>query len=287
MTYHLIRADPAKNITILVLDRIPPEDRLPLAKAIMQDPALKAEQVGFAIPPASANGLWRLEMMGGEFCGNAARSFGLYAAKMQNLQGQLQVSIAISGMDTPVAINLDMQTNWAEAVIPGPRWVSWKPETKPLGSSAPPKGSVEYAGLALPVCALEGITHILAPGIAPQEDAFYAIKAAAEGHGFQASALGVMFFEPSPLPARELVMNPAVYVYASNSLVFESSCGSGSIALGCYLSRDWEEGERRYDIRQPGGVIQARITKVNGEIRSTAIGGTVTLQELQWEPSAH
>ena len=291
MTYQIVRADPAKNITILVLDPVPAEGRRALSRALLQDPALEAEQAGFVIPPASPEGLWRLEMMGGEFCGNAARSFGLYIAGIRGIRGKAQVSIAISGMETPVTVNLDTTSGWAEAVLPGPLWVSWNPGAGLPGVSLPlehtgPQGSLEYQGRELPVCVLDGIVHIIAAGVEPRKDVFFELKTRAEEQGFRSEALGVMFLPVEPRPgsaAGEVSMFPAVYVYATDSLVFESSCGSGSIALGCWLSRDTPEGERRYRIAQPGGIIETRIVKRGGEITRTAIGGTVLLQELSWE----
>ena len=88
MKLELVMADPAGNRTALVLSPVPPEGRGPLAARLMALPELHAEQVGFVLPP-SAGGLFRLEMMGGEFCGNAARSFGLYLAGSQGRSGEM------------------------------------------------------------------------------------------------------------------------------------------------------------------------------------------------------
>jgi diaminopimelate epimerase len=72
-------------------------------------------------------------------------------------------------------------------------------------------------------------------------------------------------------------MRPAVYVAATDSLVFESSCGSGTAALGVYLSAGMGDGEGRWDIAQPGGCITARVEKRAGSVRALSIGGPVTL----------
>ncbi|MDR1252377.1 MAG: hypothetical protein LBK62_09435, partial [Treponema sp.] len=78
-------------------------------------------------------------------------------------------------------------------------------------------------------------------------------------------------------------ITPAVYVYGTDSLVFESSCGSGSAALAVCKSRPLANGEARYRIGQPGGIIEARVVKREGAAVSVAIGGPVTLRELVWE----
>jgi hypothetical protein len=293
MKLDIVRADPAGNITIFVLNRIDdPLLRLRAAKALLAEPSLKAEQVGFAIlqdslpdpladlPPArsgaggqSPASCWRLEMMGGEFCGNAARSFGLYAARQSGLRGKQDICIEISGALAPVTVHLDLEASTAEAEIPGP-----------LSS-----GILELGGRSLPVYFFEGITHVIASGLEPDRDLVRSILEAARlsgdarhpagarrtGQGVS-HALGVMFYDP----ARRF-MRPLVYVAATESLVFESSCGSGTAALAVHLAGGLSggDGEDRWEISQPGGVIEARITKRAGKIETIGIGGPVSLGE--------
>jgi diaminopimelate epimerase len=270
MKYNLLIADPAKNITVFVLDPVPAEDRAALVAAILSDPALGAEQAAFAVPPGrEGNRCWRLEMMGGEFCGNAARSFGLYVAGKTGLRGRHTVAIESSGASAPIPVRVDTEAGRAEAEIPGPRSVT----------------ALDFEGRALPVCVFEGITHVLAPDLRPDRESFFAIKAAFERNSPSLpGAFGVMFAGPPAAPASEDdAMTPAVYVYGTDSLVFESSCGSGSAALAVCKSRPLDDGEARYRIRQPGGVIEVRVLKRAGAVVSVAIGGPVTLGELVWE----
>jgi diaminopimelate epimerase len=65
-------------------------------------------------------------------------------------------------------------------------------------------------------------------------------------------------------------------VYETGSLVFESSCGSGSAALGCWLAGD---GEAEYPVAQKGGLIRVRVRKEAGKVAALAIGGEVKLGE--------
>ncbi|MDR3337213.1 MAG: hypothetical protein LBT16_08430 [Treponema sp.] len=290
MKIDLVIADPAKNITAFVLNPVPVKERAALSTAIMADPALKTEQVAFVVPPARGeNRSWRLEMMGGEFCGNAARSFGLYVAGKIGLRGRRTVTVESSGANSAIPVQVDTGTGRAEAEIPAPRFLT----------------ALDFEGRALPLCVFDGITHVLAPGLKPDRETFFAIKAAAEKTGAPgvtpsgaigvapSGALGVMFLDPpagqtgagglSFVGGAELAMTPAVYVYGTDSLVFESSCGSGSAALAVYQSRDSAAGETRYEINQPGGVIEVRVVKRGGAVESVAIGGPVTLRELTWE----
>ena len=74
MKLNVLRADPAGNITLFVLDPIEREHRAALAAELMRRlPDMKIDQVGFACP-AGADTDGRMEMMGGEFCGNATLS---------------------------------------------------------------------------------------------------------------------------------------------------------------------------------------------------------------------
>ncbi|GHV10564.1 diaminopimelate epimerase [Spirochaetia bacterium] len=313
----IVIADPAKNITIFVLDPIAggPE-RTETAKALLADPSLKAEQVGFVLPPAlsgpgDGRAYWRLEMMGGEFCGNAARSFGLFVARETGLKGRHTVMIEISGMKEPLPVNVDC----LRRVHTPPLWGVIKgmdPETDTLPKQPYPirsaaglvdteagraeveiprplaQGSLSFEGHTLPVFVFDGITHVLAPGLKPDRDTFFAIKEGVRHH-FDAGrpvaaerspdALGVMFYD-----IQKQFMQPAVYVVATDSLVFESSCGSGSAALALWKTADIRDEEGRCDVApviwraaQPGGIIEVKVSKHNGEISSIAIGGPVGL----------
>jgi diaminopimelate epimerase len=267
MELTIVRANPAGNITIFVLTHIgDPALRLRAARALLAEPSLKAEQVGFVIPPGrrapppAEAGQWRLEMMGGEFCGNAARSFGLYAARESGLRGKQDIRIGISGVPGPVLVHVGLDASTAEAEIPGP-----------LAEAA-----LSRKGRVFPVLYFQGITHIIAEGLEPRRDMVCGLvdeaARAVPPAPHCADAVGVMFYDP----ARRF-MRPAVFVAATESLVFESSCGSGTAALAAYLSRELSCGQGRWEISQPGGMIEARVTKQAGKIMSIAIGGPVSL----------
>jgi diaminopimelate epimerase len=278
MSWQIVSANPAGNITIFVLDPVESgEERADLANVLLADPSLGAEQVGFVSPPPGGpdsltkgshpSGPWRLEMMGGEFCGNAARSFGLYAAREAGLSGLVTVTVEISGSREALPVRVNTESGWAEVSIPGPLAVE----------------ALEFEGRRLPVYVFEGITHLIFPDFdsdsVPDRDLVFALRDAwwtAAGAGAEtrhpADAFGVMFWD-----AGKSFMRPAVYVEATGSLVFESSCGSGTAALAAWLARDLRDGEVRCEAVQPGGTIEARAAKRNGIIRNISIGSTVSL----------
>jgi diaminopimelate epimerase len=271
MKYDLLIADPAKNITAFVLNQVPANARAALSAALLSDPALGAEQAAFVIPPGRGDKrLWRLEMMGGEFCGNAARSFGLYVAGKTGLRGRRTVVIESSGTTAPIPVRVDVESGWAEAEIPGPHSMT----------------TLNFGGRPLTVCAFDGITHVIAPDLSPGRESFFAIKSMFEENAPSLPGAFGVLFAGSPADGADAAITPVVYVYGTDSLVFESSCGSGSAALASALAwrknRGIDGAETQYRIRQPGGIIETRvITRAEAAV-SVAIGGPVTLRELVW-----
>jgi diaminopimelate epimerase len=266
-TLNIVKADPAGNITIFVLNGqdLGPRERTDAAKRLLDDKTLGAEQVGFVFEPAGDNDLWRLTMMGGEFCGNAARSFGLFAARKMGLHGKQHITVEVSGAAHPVDVELDCETGDAAASIPPPRASSFLPSDDASGGAS--------SDGELPVYQFDGITHVIAKNTDPNEASFFKIKKLLERqNGEIQDALGVMFYSTA-----ENMMRPAVYVRATGTLIFESSCGSGTAAFACHHFADKTDGENIVPVRQPGGTITARVIKQNREVKQIWIGGRVTL----------
>ena len=90
MELNILRADPAGNITVFVLDPVEKAQRAAIAEKIMAIPALKAEQVGYACT-AEDDVDGHMEMMGGEFCGNALRCAGFNNVDTKACFGKLHV----------------------------------------------------------------------------------------------------------------------------------------------------------------------------------------------------
>jgi diaminopimelate epimerase len=274
----IIVADPAKNITIFVLDEVRNrENRAETARLLMADRRFGAEQVGFVLPPIPGRrDLFRLEMMGGEFCGNAARSFGLFAAREMGLRGRVSVAIEISGAASPLPVTVDLDAGTAEVEIPRPIAVDR------VEVSCAADGRT-FEGRGFPLIIFDGIAHVIAEDVKGGEETFYLIKTGVEkrvralgGAEGQSGpdAVGVMFFD-----TKSRFMTPAVYVAATDTLVFESSCGSGTAALAVWETRRAGDGVYRFEVEQPGGFIGAAVRHENGEIAGLYIGGPVKLSE--------
>jgi len=262
MELEIVRADPAGNITIFIMN--PPENQKIRIKALMTllaDKNLGAEQAGFVFPPEKPGENWRLEMAGGEFCANASRSLGLLIAAKTGISGKHTMMLETSGMPVPVPVHIDTGAQTAEIEIPGTQ------EEK----------EIFMDGKNYPVYVFEGITHIIAADIPPDEETVHKLicetDRQAEGQPL-CSALGVMFFD-----SRKCLMRPVVWTRTIDTLVRESSCGSGTAAMGAWLTRNEWETDRYIDIEQPGGTITVHVIKQNRKINQLSISGKVTLSE--------
>jgi diaminopimelate epimerase len=265
-TLNIVKADPAGNITAFVLngEKLNDAEQQQAVNVLLGDETPGVEQVGFVYAPspgAPDGALWRLTMAGKEFCGNAARSFGLLAAQKMGLRGRQTVNVLVSGAEGPVAVDVDCDTGEARAAIPPPY----------------DGGGLRFDGKTLPFYRFQGISHIIACDIEPSATVFFRIKELFESQtDYQRDAFGVMFYERA-----KKFMRPAVYVYEPKTFVFETSCGSGSAALACHIFEGLPGGETQVSIpvEQPGGVITVRITGQDRIVKSLTIGGRVYLSQ--------
>jgi len=253
MKLNVLRADPAGNITLFVLDDVAKELRAPISAKLMEIPEFKAEQVGFYCAPTVEGADGHMEMMGGEFCGNATRAFGMLIA--QEKGGAEHVAIEASGCDHLVTVDVDLAAGTSRAEMPTPRSVS----------------QVTVEGVSGTLVDLAGIAHLVVEGVEPSEEFF--AKAEPIFQGIEGmDAYGVMFLDPATGK-----MTPLVKVIAPNTLVWEGSCGSGSLAAAVCKSQGAPDGEFAQDFIQPAGIVRATVVRENGAITAAFIGGPVTL----------
>jgi len=257
MTLNILRADPAGNITIFVLDEVQPSERAGIASKIMALDELKAEQVGFLTAPRSGDCAVRLEMMGGEFCGNASRALGLYLAQKSGSSGSFRVEV--SGCEYPVEVTADLENGTASAAMPLPKNVE----------------SFILSGIDCTRVDLDGISHLVTECDHPDRRM---IMASDElfAHDDSIAAYGTMFFDKYSMS-----MIPFVRVKATGSLVREGSCGSGTVAAAASLYLASVDGKRSFSIAQPSGTITAELEKRGGKYSAVTIGGAVMLEQPQ------
>lgn len=255
MKLNILRADPAGNITVYVLDEVDRARRAEVAAKIMEIEELKCEQVGF-VYPTQEGGDGRMEMMGGEFCGNATRAFGLLVAKQ--LGGAEHVRIETSGCDHIVTVDTDLSAGTSRAEMPTPVSVT----------------DVTVDGVPGVLVHLGGIAHLVVEGVEPTEEFFVKAEEQVLNALNPIDAYGVIYLDNA-----KGTMTPLVKVVEPNTLVWEGSCGSGSLAAAVAQSRGAADGEFAKDFVQPAGVVRAGVIRENGAITAAFIGGPVGLGE--------
>ena len=247
MRIRMILADPAGNLTALALTAVAPDQRAQIAARIMR--AAAVEQVAFIDEESLLSPLPRMDMMGGEFCGNATRAFGLYAAGRRGKE-EMRICVSASGAREPVPVTLDLSRARALARMPLPFAVE----------------RIEAAGRQIPVVRMEGIAHAVLRGEDPSPELARAVLAAMP----KEDAQGVLFAQGNR-------MTPLVYVAATDTCVWESSCGSGSVALAWLLSQGMPDGEHAFSFDEPGGTLEVVVQRRGGQAAAVTMGGSVAL----------
>lgn len=167
MRIRYIPADPAGNLTALTLTQVRPEERAAVAAQMMARCLEGFEQVGFIGAHAAKAVLPRLDMMGGEFCGNAARAFACWVDRQRGGR-ESSLNISISGACQPgLPSELDAAHGKAYAQMP-----------IPIGLE-----EIRVMGRTVPVVHMEGIDHALMPDCAPSQELAQAVWEAMPAQG--------------------------------------------------------------------------------------------------------
>ena len=118
MDLSYILADPSGNTTVFVLSPVAPGQYGPVARSVMAH--LGAEQVAFVHDG-------RMDMMGGEFCGNASRSFALWQAlhtedgrSLRPFSGETIQTVQVSGAPQALTVTLRGASDGLYAAIEMP-----------------------------------------------------------------------------------------------------------------------------------------------------------------------
>ncbi len=225
--------DPSGNRTILVETPVDAADQPRIAEVLMKkEPS--AEQTGFLRMPADDT--ITLRMAGGEFCGNAAMSAAVYRAEQSGITSA-DIQVLFDGMTQSVkaSVKRNADGSWdGEVEMPAPRSI----ET-----------AVMPDGKRFPVVHFDGISHvIIGQGMEEHAEQLAKERCAA----LKADAVGLLY-----LDLEHSVLTPLVYVPGAGTMCWESACGSGTTAVGCWLARERNE-EVQLSLQQPGGTLSVR-----------------------------
>ena len=263
MKIDYIKLSPTGNITLLATSPVPRALHSEMAKALLA--RVGGEQVGYVEPATAPGALCRLQMMGGEFCGNATMSLGALVARTRGLAdgAAMEMALEVSGSDAPVPCRMlrsgDGWTGTVRMPLPPRIWTF--------------DCALSGRRLAVPLVAFPGISHLILPAALSPDEARLRRLLPEWNREIGADALGALVWDPI-----HTSIDPLVYVPSAGTLVREHGCGSGSAATGCWLA---EAAGRSLEIalRQPGGTITVEAQMADGKVSAVAITGRVEIIE--------
>lgn len=263
MEISFIKTSPTQNVTVLVTTPVPRSEQPALAAKLLACDSVGGEQAGFIEPAKLPGARLRLQMMGGEFCGNATMSLGAWIARQDGLPdgGRVRYALEVSGTEGLAECRVERVGSAYRGTVcmPLPEQVCDVTLTTDAGPQT------------FPLVRMPGIAHIVAPvesGLSREE---IARRIRGWNATLRADALGVLRYD-----AKGETIEPIVYVPATDSAVWERGCGSGTAALGCWHAlRDGRSV--RTSIRQPGGEIEVDAIVEGNAVARLTITGTVKI----------
>ena len=270
MELRFVKTNPTGNTTILVESPVEIGDQAEIAKILMRDDVLCAEQVGFLGAPRNPSAARaNLRMMGGEFCGNAAASLAAFLVwRDGGHEKETKVPLEVSGADGVTECLIKRCGEEFQGTV------GIMPPLRIESLHLPLAGMKQE----LPSVKLRGITHVIVPLeiLGPAQEARQsAEQAAKEWAGLiEDEAFGILLYE-----CQKNSITPLVCVKTSGTAVWERGCGSGSAAIGAYLaSLAGSSGANvTTSVTQPGGIITVETRRENGAVSGISITGNVRI----------
>ncbi|KAA0561719.1 diaminopimelate epimerase [Bacillus sp. CH30_1T] len=258
-----IKFNPTENMTVLVKTKHLKEEYHQIASRLMAYDSLYAEQVGFIEESKNTGADTRLQMAGGEFCGNACMSLAAFIASGNALPLGCSTTILmeVSGTDELVRCDVknDMGLYRCSMTMPIPARIKkqmWVVDGKEL-----PVTMIHYQEAVHAVWEAGQVDPSLRRSA---ETLARMIKSSYEGN-----LVGVLLYDPQ---THELA--PLIHVPDVNSMMWERGCGSGTGSLGAYLA--WKQKRCiSLQVKQPGGEMHVTADWDEGSITAVRIEGTV------------
>lgn len=253
MELQFVKVSPNENMTLLIESPVPREKHLETAKALISYGSVYAEQAGYIEEPENKAACARLQMMAGEFCGNATLSLGAYLFSKEHPKTgeQKEFLLEVSGADSLVRCHVQKEADGYLGQLSMPLPTEIITETYVLDD-------VSYR---LETVYLPGITHIIVPktlwGQTAREKAEQAAKA--WENQISEEAFGILLFDEG-----EMTLEPLVCV-KNASLVWERGCGSGTTAIGAALALR-KQSSLSLGLKQPGGVMHINAEWTKGKL---------------------
>ncbi|MEK7086058.1 MAG: hypothetical protein AAB953_03540 [Patescibacteria group bacterium] len=227
--YHILW--PGGNTTALVTKKFPRNKHVKIAKQILNKHE-NVEQVGFLEKPKNSKADIHLQMMGGEFCGNAARAAAFLEAMKNNKKS---FKLEVSGF--PEILDATIIGSRVALTLPGSFFI--KMENKKEQSQE------------IQIVDLMGIRFILKKFI--KQNAISEAKKLIKKYKNECPAVGVIYLSKK---GNKIVIDPVVCVKKTDTCYNETACGSGSIAAAIAEFK-LDPTKKSFSVIQPSKVIYA------------------------------
>lgn len=253
---------PSGNTTAVVFDQMINADREDLNSRVMsawKDKEARqpeVEQCCFVTLPKNKDAVARVEMFGGEFCGNATRSVIWLITEGKDYQGMIEVS----GVDRPLNFT----------VING---------IVALEMPLPQDGNLATRVVEGMLVQLDGITQLVVTdtmiqqNMTPRELLNDLLEQNSYGLAEQ-PAVGVTYYDGITKKAKF-----SIWVNEVNTVFDETACGSGSCAIGVTSALDSKQNQD-IEVVQPSGesiIAKVMFDSVTDSVVTSNIAGKVSV----------
>jgi diaminopimelate epimerase len=247
MIIDFTKLSPGGNDTIIVQSAVPTTERAGIVRTLMSSPYVGGEQVGYlTLAPVSGIDA-RLDMMGGELCVNGLRSAATVVASQA---AKTNLRLTSSGTDEVFEfVSIPKKGAWYTSIT-----LNLAPRIKQLAER-------------ILIVHLDGISHLLCE---------FAPEAKIEPMNIFADLRQKYDKELATLPAFGIIpfqrrkdgyeIFPVVYVRETDTIIPETGCGSGSVALALSMT----DGDGSCSVFQPSGCpYQVDVTHETGRTTVT------------------
>lgn len=268
MDIQFIKTNPTQNMTILVESLHNRELYQRVASRIMAYDNVFAEQVGFIEASESERAWARLQMMAGEFCGNATMSLAAVLAWKRNLKegDTLEIPLEVSGNNQLLVCQVTAQENGYLCKLAMPLPLSIETSAIICKGEIFQTTVLRYSGIVhvvLDVHEIDSRTKEIAQILVESRDLIQ-----------EEAALGIMLYRRQ---SNEMV--PLVYVPGTRTMTWERGCGSGAAAVGTYMAQEAQRDVHLL-IKQPGGIVEVWAKYHKGSISQSDIQGHVEISAV-------
>ena len=251
-------AYPSGNTTAVVFDQLLKSDRKLLNDQLMdtwktQRPdQTEVEQCCFVTLPRDPKALARVEMFGGEFCGNATRSVAWVLTKGQDYNGLIEVS----GVDRPLAFSVKDSEVLVEM---------------PLPTSKELVRTVDEGSLVQ----LEGIAQLVITEPLESQTSRQLLTSLLRSNKYNLAdqpAVGVSYYDNLSGKAEF-----CVWVRDVDTIFDETACGSGTCAIGAAKAAKTKRSAKLNIVQPSGESISTEATYEDGKVSNSTIAGEVAV----------